>query len=338
MQINNLKSTHTERYAKSSTLFIGKLGMFLGVAKNRFSLKENGKPTKSIPIDQIRHIVISTKYSSLSSAVVEVCAKNGVAIDFIDDRSGHYAQLVGFNASISQLAHLQLSIISSGEHLYLAKEFINGKTKNQLNYLKYIDRYHDKLDRHIKKIENSIKRLKAVAFDTQMMLMGYEGEISAIYWDGVKALLGEDIFDGRITYGATDTINSALNYGYAILYGRAQKALVKAGLALHISFLHSSDGRKPTLVFDFVEEFRAYVVDKTVIGMAAKSDVLAVKDGKLTEKAKKALLDALLKRLGGYVKWKKESRRMDDIIEEQAYLLARHVRGEDRYNSFIGKY
>ena len=91
--------------------------------------------------------------------------------------------------------------------------------------------------------------------------MGYEGEISAIYWDGVKALLGEDIFGGRITYGATDTINSALNYGYAILYGRAQKALVKAGLALHISFLHSSDGRKPTLVFDFVEEFRAYVAD-----------------------------------------------------------------------------
>lgn len=25
-------------------------------------------------------------------------------------------------------------------------------------------------------------------------------------------------------------------------------------------------------------------------------------------------------------------------IEEQAYLLARHIKGEDRYNAFIGKY
>ncbi len=91
-------------------------------------------------------------------------------------------------------------------------------------------------------------------------------------------------------------------------------------------------------MFDFVEEFRAYVVEKTVIGMALKSDTLSVKNGRLTEKAKKALLEALLERLGGYVMWKKESRRVDDIIEEQAYLLARHIKGEDRYNSFIGKY
>lgn len=332
------KREYAERYAKSSTLFIGKAGMFLGIAKNRFSLKESGKPTRHIPIDHIRHIVISTRYSSLSSAVVEICAKNSIAIDFIDDRSGHYAQLVGFNASISQLAHLQLSLISKGEHLHLAKEFIEGKAKNELNYLKYIDRYHNKLSAHIAKMENSLKRLKATAKDGQMALMGYEGEMAAIYWDAIKTLLGEDVFNGRITQGASDTVNSALNYGYAILYGRAQKALVRAGLALHISFLHSSDGRKPTLVFDFVEEFRAYVVEKTVIGMALKSDTLSVKDGRLTEKAKKALLEALLERLGGYVMWKKESRRVDDIIEEQAYLLARHIKGEDRYNSFIGKY
>ncbi|MDD3465733.1 MAG: CRISPR-associated endonuclease Cas1 [Campylobacterales bacterium] len=332
------KREYAQEYAKSSTLFIGKPGMFLGLAKNRFSLKDGGKPTKHIPLDQIRHIVISTANAGFSSAVIEACSRHSIAVDFIDERHGHYAQLVGFNASISQLAHLQLSLIASGGHLYLAKEFIEGKAKNQLNYLKYIDRYHNKLEAHIKKMENSLKTLKTTAKDGQMALMGYEGALSAIYWDGVKTLLGEDIFSGRITQGATDTINSALNYGYAILYGRAQKALVRAGLALYISFLHSADGRKPTLVFDFVEEFRAYVVDKTVIALASKSDVLSVKEGRLTDKAKKALLEDLLERLGGYVTWKKESRRMDDIIEEQAYLLARHIKGEAKYNSFIGKY
>lgn len=332
------KREYAERYAKSSTLFIAKAGMFLGISKNTLSLKQNGMKTKNIPINQIKNIVVSTRYSSFSSAVVEMCAKNSISIDFMDDKYGHYAQLIGFNAQISELAHMQLRLIEEGGHLYLAKEFIEAKSKNQLNYLKYIDRYHEKLGIHISKIENTAKRLKAESVSGQTVLMGYEGEMSAVYWDAVKVLLGEDVFASRVTHGASDKVNSALNYGYAILYGRAQKALVKAGLALHISFLHSPNGRKPTLVFDFVEEFRAYVVDKTVIAMASKSEILAIKDGRLTDNAKKTLAEEILARLGGYIKWKKESRRMDDIIEEQAYLLARHIRGEAKYNGFIGKY
>ena len=40
--------------------------------------------------------------------------------------------------------------------------------------------------------------------------------------------------------------NSLLNYGYGILYNRVQKALVDAGAALHVSFLHEPRDEKPT--------------------------------------------------------------------------------------------
>jgi len=332
------KREYAEQFAKSSTLYVGKIGLFLGLSKFKFTLKENGKVIKTVPVNQISNIVIASKSTGLSTSVVEMCAKNSIAIDFIDDNT-YYAQLIGFNASISANAAKQLEVIQKNEHLHIAKEFIEGKAKNQLNFLKYLHRYHQKFDSHIDKIESSLKRLKIVETSGQSALMGFEGEMAAVYWDAVKLHLGEEVFSGRITQGASDPVNSALNYGYAILYGRAQKALVKAGLALHISFLHSMDGRKPTLVFDFVEEFRAFVVDKTVIALASKSDSIKIgKDGRLTDDAKKVLLEDLLTRLGGYTKWKKQEHRMDTIIESQAYLLARHIRGEDRYNSFIGKY
>lgn len=99
----------------------------------------------------------------------------------MDDKYGHYAQLIGFNAQISELAHMQLKLIEEGGHLYLAKEFIEAKSKNQLNYLKYIDRYHEKLGIHISKIENTAKKLKAESVSGQTVLMGYEGEMSAVY-------------------------------------------------------------------------------------------------------------------------------------------------------------
>ena len=35
----------------------------------------------------------------------------------------------------------------------LAKAFIKSKAKNQLNYLKYLEKYHDNLDNFIETIE-----------------------------------------------------------------------------------------------------------------------------------------------------------------------------------------
>ena len=53
---------------------------------------------------------------------------------------------------------------------------------------------------------------------------------------------------GRETRGALDRFNSALNYGYGILYSQVEKAVTLAGLDAYGGFLHADRPGKPSLV------------------------------------------------------------------------------------------
>ena len=175
---------------------------------------------------------------------------------------------------------------------------------------------------------------------TPNALMGHEGMIAILYWDALGLIADDKIdFPGRITQGAKDVVNAALNYGYAILYGRVHYHAVRAGLSLHISFLHALDDIKPTLVYDMIEEFRAFVVDRAVFTMINQNEPLKLdKDGKLDTKSRQKIAKNVLERIGGYTKHKHTTKKIDTIISEQAYLLARAVKGLSTYKPFIGRY
>ncbi|MEF3191392.1 MAG: CRISPR-associated endonuclease Cas1 [Campylobacterales bacterium] len=333
------KETYSRQLTNAAHLHITKPGIILGIAKNRIIVKEQGKVTKSYPKSHLRHIIISASGVSLSTNLIHTCAQEGIAIDFIDTNHYPYASFITYNAALAQNTLKQLEIHAKGEGLELAKEFIEGKAKNQINYIKYLNKYHKRFDAIIASMEQTLHKAKAFAANPSE-LMGYEGTISAHYWSAIQSIMDEQWgFSARITQGAQDTINSCLNYGYAILYGKVRHALVKAGLSLHVSYLHAFDARKPTLVFDAIEEFRTFIVDRTIISMANKNEPLAVgKDGLLTDETKKLVAKNIFERLGSYTIWKKSSWRVEQIIYEQAYALARHINGEERYNSFIGKY
>lgn len=220
------------------------------------------------------------------------------------------------------------------EHLI---DFIKGKAKNQINYIKYLDKYHKLLDENIIKMETILKNVKIAQNIEQ--LMGYEGSISALYWESLRLIL-EVPFEKRVTFGAKDIVNSSLNYGYAILYGKVQHSLVHAGLSLNISFLHSIDGNKPTLTFDMIEEFRTFIVDRTIISMINKDEPIKLaNDGLLTKNSRQLISKNIKEKLGSYTMWKKESIKVENIIQTQCYSLAKSIEDNTKpYKPFIGKY
>src|SRR5207248_422741 len=67
--------------------------------------------------------------------------------------------------------------------------------------------------------------------DVRELLMGIEGNAAARYWRAIGQVVPTALeWPGRATRGATDPLNSALNYGYGVLYAQVEKALVLAGL------------------------------------------------------------------------------------------------------------
>ncbi len=338
-KIKKTKQKYAKSFAASSVLYVSQFGAYLGMSKNSITVKLKGKIVAKIPKKQCEQIIIAGKAISLSSNMVYLCVQEGIAIDFVDGRDSPFASLLSAKNVYPKMALMQLELLQQDKSLAVAKKFIQGKAKNQLNYLKYLDRYHDDVQKQIEQIEQKIKMNIKKATSTSQ-LMGYEGEISSLYWQSLVVILKEKSnFEGRVTHGAKDLVNASLNYGYAILYARVQNALLKAGLALHISFLHSLQDGKPTLVYDLIEEFRAFVVDRAVISMINKNEPLKINEkGELSKKSCHLIVQNVKERLGVYTKHKKASKKLETIIQDQAYLLARHVRGEEKYKPFIGKY
>lgn len=333
------RQKYAKSFASSSVLYVSQFGAYLGMSKNSITVKLKGKIVAKIPKKQCEQIIIAGKAISISSNMVYLCVQEGIAIDFVDGKDMPFASLLSSKNVYAKMSLMQLELIERKKALGLAKKFIKGKSKNQLNYLKYLDRYHNELDDKILQIEEKI-RVNIKKAKTTSQLMGYEGDISTIYWQSLVVILADKSdFKGRVNRGAKDLVNASLNYGYAILYARIQNALLKAGLALHISFLHSLQDGKPTLVYDFIEEFRAFVVDRAIVSMINKNEPLKINTkGELSKKSCHLIVQNVKERLGVYTKYKKASKKLETIIQEQAYMLARHVRGEEIYRPFIGKY
>ena len=133
-------------------------------------------------------------------------------------------------------------------------------------------------------------------------------------------------------------MNSALNYGYGILYSQVSAAIVNAGLELFAGFLHVDRSGKPALVLDLVEEFRAPVVDRPVLAILNQGIPLETDTHGLTSATRRLIADRILARLSTSVPYEGKRWPVSTIIQNQARHLAVAVRGERTYRSFSSRW
>jgi len=337
------KSTFLQEQMKSSEIILGKYGLYASVSKGKLVVKEYGKVVKKIPINWVTRVMVMTKGASLSTALIFECSKRKIDIDFID-RQKPYAQITYVNTISNELHLKQLDIKNSEQGLAIAKSIIKAKVKNQINLIKYHARYREendlvefeKLDKTIKLMMKQAKHIKS-AKDTAS-LMGYEGIISVLYWRAFGILIGDESFK-RETKDAPDTVNQALNYGYAFLYGRVQSALLKCGVNIYQSFLHVSQANKPTLVYDLIEPFRQPTVDREVISILNLGTQIKASKGRLDKKSLKVITENVQERLATPTKFRDGKYKMTTIIDEQALELAHTIKGiKSKFKAFVVRY
>lgn len=171
-------------------------------------------------------------------------------------------------------------------------------------------------------------------------LLAIEGRSASSYWKIIKLILREDIvFEGRRRKGASDLVNSMLNYGYGILYSRVWGAVTLAGLNPNISFLHTEQPGKPTLIFDLIEEFRSQAVDRVVVSILTKGEKAALENKLLDYPTRKKLAQNVLERLNTAVVFRGRELSIANIIVQQARNLVKFLKGQKKsYKPFIGRY
>ena len=106
-------------------------------------------------------------------------------------------------------------------------------------------------------------------------LRGLEGAASATYFATLNQALPEELrFAGRSQHPARDAFNCLLNYAYGVLYGLVEGALTRAGLDPYRGVLHRDEYNRPTLAYDFIEEYRVWA-DYVVMQLCLQPGVIS---------------------------------------------------------------
>lgn len=227
----------------------------------------NADGRQRVPAKGIRSIQIS-KGAQITSDAVLLAVENEIEVLFLD-RAGKPAARIWSPryGSISTIRKGQLAFSFSKESVEWIKDVVMRKIENQQAMLLMMpsdDATRSQTDRSIKQLEdyrNKIAALKGeIVSDISPTLRGWEGVASKIYFTTMNRFLPEEYrFEIRSQHPALDVANAMLNYGYGLLYGKIEGALIKAGVDPYIGIMHRDDYNRPVLVYDVIELYRVWI-------------------------------------------------------------------------------
>lgn len=335
-------------------LVVDQFGTFLGIKSERLQVRQEGKVAQEVALCNLEGVLITGRGVSLSCDAVRKCVEAGIPISFLAFNGTPYARLEapGLAATV-QTRRAQLLAYEDSRGVVLAQGFARGKMTNQANLLKYMAKYRHTADpeayRRARDAALRIEALREEALalraervdDLRPALLNREGRAASIYWETAGSLLNlAEPWVGREHRGATDPLNSALNYGYGILYSQVEHAALLSGLDPYAGFVHVDRPGKPSLVLDLVEEFRQPVVDRTVFGLVNKRVAFRVdEEGLLDEPTRRALAKKVLARLDAPERHEGHQRPLRQIVQAQARRIAAYLRGErPTYEPFVSRW
>lgn len=221
-----------------------------------------------IPAEGITSIHLS-KGAQITSDAVMLAIENEIEVLFLDKGGKPIGRIWSPRyGSISTIRKGQLDFSFSHDALVWIKEVICKKIENQQALLLMMqaddERSKNVREKAIARLEDYRTKIMAlegnIVQDVASQLRGWEGVSSKIYFEALNCFIPEEYkFESRTQHPAYDIVNAFLNYGYGILYGKIEGALIKAGIDPYIGILHRDDYNRPVLVFDVIEEFRIWI-------------------------------------------------------------------------------
>jgi CRISPR-associated protein Cas1 len=242
-------------------LILNTFGVSLNRDNEAFVITKKGERHR-IPVDDVKSIQIS-RGAQITSDAVMLAVEHEIEVMFMD-KGGHPIGRVWSPryGSISTIRKGQLNFTASHAALEWIKEVIMQKMENQQALILLLQPrdsvYERERKRNMDRIEDyriKVGRLDGeVVNDVAPTLRGWEGQASRIYFSTIVKYLPEEFqFEQRSQHPAMDVTNAFLNYGYGILYGKIEGALIKSGIDPYIGILHRDDYNRPVLVYDIIE-------------------------------------------------------------------------------------
>ena len=251
--------------------------------------KSDKKDSIAIPLADIAYIILESPRITLSSALLDALSTHKVALISCDSShlpSGIFTPFLGHYRSLAVLES-QIALKKQTKSI-IWQQIIKSKITNQCSVLKLAKPNETK----------AIDSLQSLAKSVQLGDSTYnEAKAAAIYFkalfgnsftrmrdinsqiNAINGLETQALVAGDSTADIADTkdsapnaiINSALNYGYAIVRAAIVRTLSSSGLNPALGLSHANAFNPFNLADDIIEPFRAFV-DSLVAEMLSSGE------------------------------------------------------------------
>ena len=332
-----------------NTLYVTQQNTWLHKEGSTVVVKQDGQKTLQLPIHTIGQIVCFGFDIVVTAPLMAFCAESGVSVAWLSQTGRFLGRMEGPVKGNVLLRREQHRWADDAEKsLGIAKCVIAGKINNsRTSLLRFLRNQPDHV--HTETIKIKIDKLAKLLLEIETcsnldQLRGIEGEAAYAYFQVFDHLIVQQKesfqFKGRSRRPPKDRVNAMLSYLYTILVFDMRSALETVGLDPYVGFLHTDRPGRPSLALDLIEELRAPLADRLVLGLINRKQVQSKQfkihgtgEVQMDEDCRKGLIVA-------YQNRKKETmvhpfleKKMEIglFFQTQARLLARHIRGDLEY-------
>ena len=249
-----------------SYLYIDENVAVIGIEENRFTVKYKDGMIRSVPAETLEAITVLGN-AQITAKCMQECLKRGIPVSYFSKGGKYFGRTVSTGHIKAELQRKQASLYDKQFSFELAKKIIGAKLQNQLVVLR---RYAKSKGADVSEMEKMINNGISKSQTSKQLseLMGYEGMGAKYYFEGLSKCVDKEFyFKGRSRRPPMDEFNSMISLGYSILMNEIYGAIEAKGLNPYFGFMHRDAEKHPTLASDMMEEWRAVLVDATVMSM-----------------------------------------------------------------------
>lgn len=231
------------------------MGFRTVVVKNRSKIDLNlgylvcrGEDEKRVFIPEISVLILESTAISITTAIISELTKNGVKIIFCDEKHNPESEVCPYYGTYNSFGVISKQINWKSDNKELVwTHIVREKIRCQRDFLLQLGRREE-----ANLLSGYIKELKLNDSTNR------EGHSAKVYFN---AVWGMDFARRK-----EDGINTALNYGYAILLSCFNRAIASRGYLTQLGIWHKNEFNNFNLASDLMEPFRI-LIDKKVFGI-----------------------------------------------------------------------
>ena len=270
--------------------------------KNRFLVVKQENDEKYIHLSEIDTIIVDSISVSISAYLLKELADNKINIIFCDEKHNPFGEVVPYYSkhNTSKMIKEQIKWKVSDKDKIWA-EIVKNKIMNQALLLKKTKSSKYKLI--LSYIDEVVEGDKT----------NREGHAAKVYFNA--------LFGNNFVRNSDDSINAALNYGYAILLSTINKEIINNGYLTQLGIHHKNEFNEFNLTCDLMEPFRIVIDNFVYYNQERKLDTEYKLD--------------IVNILNGTFKYQGKNYTLKDIIRMFVKNTLESINNSENYKEFV---